>query len=70
MVEKIALLKSFMKTKVQSTLVISKSKRPSETLRNVRTLTYQMCRIEENTNRTTKFHKRTNNLTPLVRNIS
>ena len=28
-----------------------------------------MCRIEENTNRTTKFHKWTCNLTPLVRNI-
>ena len=43
--------------KVQSTLVISKSKGPSETLRDIRTSTYQMCRIEENTNRTTKFHK-------------
>ena len=42
---------------VQSTLVISKSKGPSETLRDIRTLTYQICRIEENTNRTTKFHK-------------
>ena len=29
----------------------------SETLRDIRTSTYQMCRIEENTNRTTKFHK-------------
>ena len=42
---------------VQSTLVISKSKGPSDTLRDIRTLTYQICRIEENTNRTTKFHK-------------
>ena len=42
---------------IQSTLVISKSKRPSEILRNIRTSTYQMCRTEENTNRTTKFHK-------------
>ena len=42
---------------IQSTLVISKSKGPSETLRDIRTSTYQMCRIEENTNRTTKFHK-------------
>ena len=41
----------------QSTLVISKSKGPSETLRDIRSSTYQMCRIEENTNRTTKFHK-------------
>ena len=42
---------------VQSTLVILTSKGPSETLRDIRTLTYQMFRIEENTNRTTKFHK-------------
>ena len=54
---------------IQSTLVISKSKRPSETLRDIRTSTYQICRTEENTNRTTKFHKRTFYLTPLVRNI-
>ena len=43
--------------KIQSTLVISKSKGPSETPRGIRTLIYQMSRIEENTNRTTKFHK-------------
>ena len=34
----------------QSTLVISQSKGPSETLRDIRTSTYQICRIEENTN--------------------
>ena len=34
-----------------------KSKEPSETLRDIRTSIYQMCRIEENTNQTTKFHK-------------
>ena len=45
------------KSTLQSTLVISKSKGPSETLRDIRTSTYQMCSIEENTNRTTKFHK-------------
>ena len=44
-----------MKFDIQSTLVISKSKGPSETLRDIRTSTYQMCRIEENTNRTTEF---------------
>ena len=55
--------------KIQSTLVISKSKGPSEILRDIRTSTYQMCKTEENTNRTTKFHKWTCNLTPLVRNI-
>ena len=54
---------------VQSTLVISKSKGPSETLRDIRTSTNQMCRFEENTNKTTKFHKGTCNLTPLVRNM-
>ena len=54
---------------MQSTLVISKSKRPAEKLRDIRTATYQMCRIEENTNRTTKFHKYTRNLTHLFRNI-
>ena len=40
---------------IQSTLVISKSKGPAETLRDIRTSTYQMCRIEENTKRTTKI---------------
>ena len=43
--------------RIQSTLVISKSKGPSETLRDIRTSTYQMYRIEENTKRTTKFLK-------------
>ena len=42
---------------VQSTLVIWKSKGPFETHRDIRTSTYQICRIEENTNGTTKFHK-------------
>ena len=42
---------------IQSTLVISKSKGPSETLRDIRSSTYQICRIEENTNGTTIFHK-------------
>ena len=41
---------------LQSTLVISKSKGPSETLQDIRTSTCQMCSIEENTDRTTKFH--------------
>ena len=56
-------------TFIQSTLAILKSKGPSETLQAIHTSTYQAFRIEENTNRTTKFHKRTCNLTPLVRNI-
>ena len=42
---------------IQSTLVISKLKGPSETLRDIRSSTYQVFRIEANTNRTTKFHK-------------
>ena len=32
---------------VQSTLVISKSKGPSKTVRDIRTSTYQICSIEE-----------------------
>ena len=51
---------------IQSTLVISKLKGSSETLRDIRTSTYQIRRIEENTNRTTKCHKLTCNLTPLL----
>ena len=42
---------------LQLTLVISNLKGPSETLRDIRSLTYQIFRIEENTNRTTKFNK-------------
>ena len=42
---------------IQSTLVISNLKGPSETLRDIRTSPYQIFRIEENTNRTTKFNK-------------
>ena len=54
---------------IQSPLVILKSMWLTETLRDIRTSTYQICRIEENTYRTTKFHKWTCNLTPLVRNM-
>ena len=43
--------------KLQSTLVISNLKGPSETFRDIRSSTYQMCKTEENTNRTSKFHK-------------
>ena len=42
---------------IQWTLVISKSKGPSETLRDTRSSAYQIWRIEENTSGTTKFHK-------------
>ena len=50
-------------------LVISKSKGPSDSLRDICTSTYQICRTEKNTNQTTKFCKQVCNLTPLVRNI-
>ena len=46
-----------LKKQLQSTLVISKSKGPSKTFRDIRTSTYQICSIEEKTIRTTKFHK-------------
>ena len=41
--------------KIQSTLVISNSKGLIEMLRDIRTLTYQICRIEEKIIRTTTF---------------
>ena len=41
--------------KLLSTLVISKSNGPSETRQDIRTSTYQMCRIQENTNRKPNF---------------
>ena len=52
---------------IQSTLVISKSKRPSQTLRDIWTSTYQIYSIEEKTIWTTNFYKW--NLTPLNRNV-
>ena len=54
---------------VQLTLVISKLKGPSETLRDIRSSTYQNFKIEENTNCTANFHKWICNKTPLVKNI-
>ena len=54
---------------IQSTLLISKSKGPSKTVRDIRTSTYQICSIEEKTIWTTKFDKWLCNLTPLIRNI-
>ena len=50
----------FLKSKgtdIQSTLVITKLKGPFETLRDICSSTYQIFRIEENTNRINKFHK-------------
>ena len=37
----------YLKGEIQSTLVISKSKGPTKTLRDIRTSTYQICSIEE-----------------------
>ena len=54
---------------IQSTLVISKSKGLSEILRDIRTSTYQICRIEEKRIRTTTFNKYICNLTLEVRDI-
>ena len=54
---------------IQSTLVISKSKGLSYILRDIRTSTYQICRIEGKINRTTTFHKWICNLTPEIRDI-
>ena len=48
---------------IQSTLVVSNSKGLSETLRDIRTSTYQICRIEEKIIRTTTFNKYTCNWT-------
>ena len=42
---------------IQSTLVISNSKGLFEILRDIRTSTYQICRIEEKIIRTTTFNK-------------
>ena len=54
---------------IQLTLFIWRLRGPSETLQDNCTSTYQIFRIGENTNRTTKFHQWICNLTPLVRNI-
>ena len=59
----------FSCAEIQSTFIISKSKWLSEILRDIRTSTYQNCRIEEKINQTTTFHKWICNLTPEVRDI-
>ena len=46
---------NILESHVQSTLVISSLKGPSETLRDIRSSTYQIFRIEENTNRQLNF---------------
>ena len=54
---------------IQSTLVISNSMGLSEILRDIRTSTYQICRIGEKLNRLTIFNKYTSNWTLEVRAI-
>ena len=54
---------------IQSTLVISNSKGLCEILRDIRTSTYHICRIEETVNRPTIFNKCICNLAPEVRYI-
>ena len=54
---------------IQSTLVISNSKKISEILRDIRTSTYQICRIEEKLVRLTTFNKYMCNWTLEVRYI-
>ena len=62
--------RSFYGRAVQSTLVISNSKGLSEILRDIRTSTYQICRIEEKLIRTTTFNKFICNWTLEVRDIA
>ena len=42
---------------IQSTLVISNSKGLYETVRDIRTSTYQICRLRQTINRTTTFNR-------------
>ena len=60
-------LESYSTSYIQSIIVISNSKGLSEILRDIRTSTYQICRIEEKINRTTKFNKNMCNWTFEVR---
>ena len=54
---------------IQSTLVFSNSEGPSKILRNIRTSTYQISRLEEKINRTTAFNKYICNWTLEVRDM-
>ena len=60
-------LQDWKVVQILSTLVTSKEL--SEILRDIRTSTYQIYRIEEKIDRTTTFHKRICNLTPEVCDI-
>ena len=54
---------------LQSTLIISKSKGLYEIVRDIRTSTYQICRIEEKVIQTTTFQEWISNFTPEVTDI-
>ena len=54
---------------LQSTLIISNSKGLSELLRDIRTSTYQICRIEEKIIRITTFNKYICNWTLEIRDM-
>ena len=54
---------------LQSTLVISNSKGLYVILRDIRTSTYEICRVEEKITRTTTFNKYMCNWTLEVRDI-
>ena len=64
---KYIMVSSLIQTHILSTLVISNSKGLSEILRDIRTSTYQICRIEEKLIRLTTFNKYMCNLTLEVR---
>ena len=55
--------------KIQLTLIISNSKGLSKILRDIRTSTYQICRLEEKINQTTAFNKCICNWTLAVRDM-
>ena len=63
-------LYSVFRNSLQSTLIISNSKGPSETLWDIRTSTYQIFRIEEKIIQTTTFNKFIWNWTLDIRDIS
>ena len=51
------LMDTSLKIYIQSTLVISNSKGLYETVRDIRTSTYQICGLRKTINRTTTFNR-------------
>ena len=64
-----AVILDFRSEQIQSTLAISNSTGLSEIVRDIRTSTYQICRIEEKLIRLTTFNKYMCNWTLEVRDI-